>query len=613
MKIKNALLILAYGASLCSCVWSDVLSMKRKAEEIEEAEKNEHSKSARLETPLPDKDDSSESNSRIPSLTELASQSYVLTTQKPYLKKWAKILQRDFLLGSVTLPQALTKIESNIAFWQDVSPKKYSVFQQTEFLEETQLFEKLIPFLIKEPLDSDGNSLLHFIALTTRQDWWNSALSYYPNQSLPNNSGETPAQIKFFNAVVPEIREAQSYEPIIEQLFLKFEVNNVYPTLWPINGILQQPLFTKDPLFQTNIYQLALQQGRPDLLPFLENFVPNHLQVKSNDLNNSLLHEAAAFKSFSEFQTLLKQHPDMINQKNSFGYTPLHVAVFWDRPEITALLLKNGADPNATNNKGLTPLHCGPVTLSAELLLDNPTINPNAECSYFWRKGKPQYFMYIGNHPTTYITPNGDQKEYESYPVTPFTLCMSWVNNPSNNLYQKILHYIQRGASFFGKSKNLNGLLTGTLTGDKLEAEVANKFQNLARMWELPKPADASSPASSFWRIILIFIAYFEVHPSELKQLADALNNYTYFTDMFLGGVSFLNDILPKQPLFRPHLQKFIKLLVEKGWNNLGTYKEDRETLMEIMDGVDLFPTSMPTETNTSGQANNSSSMEEID
>ena len=36
--------------------------------------------------------------------------------------------------------------------------------------------------------------------------------------------------------------------------------------------------------------------------------------------------------------------------------TPLHMAAWRDRPEIAALLLANGADPNAKNTKGATPL-----------------------------------------------------------------------------------------------------------------------------------------------------------------------------------------------------------------------------------------------------------------
>ncbi|MDR2372349.1 MAG: ankyrin repeat domain-containing protein, partial [Puniceicoccales bacterium] len=48
-----------------------------------------------------------------------------------------------------------------------------------------------------------------------------------------------------------------------------------------------------------------------------------------------------------------------VNRGNAFGVTPLHVAMYSDnlnRFEIAELLLKKGANPNAKNNDGHTPL-----------------------------------------------------------------------------------------------------------------------------------------------------------------------------------------------------------------------------------------------------------------
>ena len=44
-----------------------------------------------------------------------------------------------------------------------------------------------------------------------------------------------------------------------------------------------------------------------------------------------------------------------INAKNGRGWTPLHVAAFWNRIEIAMLLLENGANPAAEDSNGKTP------------------------------------------------------------------------------------------------------------------------------------------------------------------------------------------------------------------------------------------------------------------
>ena len=50
-----------------------------------------------------------------------------------------------------------------------------------------------------------------------------------------------------------------------------------------------------------------------------------------------------------------------VNARDNDGYTPLHRAVsdhsYRDKRELVELLLVNGADINVKNNEGLTPLH----------------------------------------------------------------------------------------------------------------------------------------------------------------------------------------------------------------------------------------------------------------
>lgn len=50
------------------------------------------------------------------------------------------------------------------------------------------------------------------------------------------------------------------------------------------------------------------------------------------------------------------QNGAIVNQRNSFGSTPLHMAAFYNYPEITQLLIRWGADVNARDYSGFTPL-----------------------------------------------------------------------------------------------------------------------------------------------------------------------------------------------------------------------------------------------------------------
>jgi ankyrin repeat protein len=44
------------------------------------------------------------------------------------------------------------------------------------------------------------------------------------------------------------------------------------------------------------------------------------------------------------------------NARDVYGRTPLHYAVFHDNPRIVSLLLRYGADPNVRDNDGSAPL-----------------------------------------------------------------------------------------------------------------------------------------------------------------------------------------------------------------------------------------------------------------
>ena len=76
--------------------------------------------------------------------------------------------------------------------------------------------------------------------------------------------------------------------------------------------------------------------------------------------SQNALHLAARARRTSILSQLLAQHHSSsldVNQKDRFGMTPLHYACASGNPESVALLLRHGADVDAANWDGLTPLH----------------------------------------------------------------------------------------------------------------------------------------------------------------------------------------------------------------------------------------------------------------
>ncbi|KAJ2020709.1 hypothetical protein GGI13_005081 [Coemansia sp. RSA 455] len=77
-------------------------------------------------------------------------------------------------------------------------------------------------------------------------------------------------------------------------------------------------------------------------------------------------------------EQLVEADRTLVNAKDENGYTPLHAAASWKQPKLLEFLIKNGGDVNITDNDGDTPLHICEDLECAQLLLDNGA-NPEAE------------------------------------------------------------------------------------------------------------------------------------------------------------------------------------------------------------------------------------------
>lgn len=82
----------------------------------------------------------------------------------------------------------------------------------------------------------------------------------------------------------------------------------------------------------------------------------NKNEQTQKELNNHLFHAVLSPDPATRISELMRDGAD-INAKNTFGETPLHWAVCDGNTAIATLLIEKGANINAKNTFGDTPLH----------------------------------------------------------------------------------------------------------------------------------------------------------------------------------------------------------------------------------------------------------------
>jgi len=93
--------------------------------------------------------------------------------------------------------------------------------------------------------------------------------------------------------------------------------------------------------------------------------------------------EAASLGDIDRLRLLIQQQPDLICTFSADGFTALHFAAFFSQPEAAEELLNNGADPNAiaTNGTKLAVLNSAAAGGNTEIvaMLLREGANPDAQ------------------------------------------------------------------------------------------------------------------------------------------------------------------------------------------------------------------------------------------
>ena len=139
-------------------------------------------------------------------------------------------------------------------------------------------------------------------------------------------------------ALLESENPADGYESRRIGAAAKTIVNDLYQRLNLYSKVIEE--LKADETLEESVRKVALQIANAHLW---------------GDEANSL-HEAAAASDIQQVKLLISQGTNL-DARNDRGWTPLHNAAANGRKEVAELLIENGADVNAQHNFGGTPLH----------------------------------------------------------------------------------------------------------------------------------------------------------------------------------------------------------------------------------------------------------------
>jgi len=83
------------------------------------------------------------------------------------------------------------------------------------------------------------------------------------------------------------------------------------------------------------------------------------------------LYKAAIFGDFDAVKKIVAMSPEVVNNKDKYGFTVLHGLAEEENLEIMQYLIDYGANVNVKNDEGITPLHLAGWADIVKLLIKN--------------------------------------------------------------------------------------------------------------------------------------------------------------------------------------------------------------------------------------------------
>ena len=229
----------------------------------------------------------------------------------------------------------------------------YATFQPENLRILVSIAERRNMLSVLEREDGKGNTPLHYAALSGCIKSVMILVSYYKSVNMHNSNGDTPLRLS--------ILSNYSDSDLVRQIILHESC---------------QP-GTLNALHKTTLHFKSEHSLVTELLWFTVNC---SREKKKAIKTKFLLHEAIALGRLTFVQELMKVSGYNINQFNSDGETPLHVACRYKYEVFELLTADSRCDLNAQNRNGLTALHIAIATgwfNKCELLLTNVKCNPN--------------------------------------------------------------------------------------------------------------------------------------------------------------------------------------------------------------------------------------------
>lgn len=89
----------------------------------------------------------------------------------------------------------------------------------------------------------------------------------------------------------------------------------------------------------------------------------------STHYNSASLYDAAVFNDRAAVERHLAKDARSVNARDKWGFTPLHGVAGEEHIDMARLLIARGADVNAANDQGITPLHLAAYPEMARVLV----------------------------------------------------------------------------------------------------------------------------------------------------------------------------------------------------------------------------------------------------